>query len=173
MYFLYRTLSVATLLVTVFSSLLSANLIAEPASSNPITDTTSITVFKSANCGCCGLWVDHIEQAKFTAQIKHPQNLATIKQQLGISPEHQSCHTSVIGNYVFEGHIPAEIVQHFLAMAPEHSKGLSVPGMPLGSPGMDARGDFRPYDVLLLKQDGSSVLYASVSSNEIIYSEDK
>jgi hypothetical protein len=90
-----------------------------------------------------------------------------IKNDYGIAPEFQSCHTAVTSNgYVFEGHIPARFVQQFLENPPDDAIGLSVPGMPAGSPGMEMGDRFTPYKVWLLKKDGSADVFASVNSRD-------
>ncbi len=123
----------------------------------------TMIVYKSPQCGCCGEWVSHMEEAGFNAETNHPQDLNTLKASLGIPPRLQSCHTAVSGDYVFEGHIPATIIQRFLSAPPPGAIGLAVPGMPLGSPGMEM-GDRRdPYDVLLLLNDGSTSVYEHIS----------
>jgi hypothetical protein len=142
---------------------------------NKISDIEKLrpmTVYKSPTCGCCGEWVTHIEEANFATRIKHPENLTFVKEALGISPQYQSCHTGVKAGYFFEGHIPAEIIHRFLAESPKDVLGLAVPGMPLGSPGMDFGGDYSPYKVLLINEDGSSITYAEVSADSIKYSND-
>lgn len=127
-----------------------------------------MVVYKSPTCGCCGAWVDHINQAGFRTKIQHPNDMNTIKDQLGISPVYQACHTAAHSGYVFEGHIPADVIEHFLAKKPD-ALGLAVPGMPMGSPGMDLGGAFNPYQVLQLNKDGSSTPYAKVSVSNTIY----
>ncbi|MDT8428817.1 MAG: DUF411 domain-containing protein [Pseudomonadales bacterium] len=124
-----------------------------------------LDVYKDPSCGCCQFWVDHAEQAGFQASIIHPENLNLEKMQRGIAPQFQSCHTSVSAEgYVFEGHVPAKLVQQFLQEQPADAIGLAVPGMPLGSPGMELGGRFTPYDVLLLKKDGSAEVYQHIAS---------
>lgn len=130
-----------------------------------------LTVYKSPSCGCCGAWIDHMKEADFSARVEHPDNLDAVKRQLGVSPQYQACHTSVKSGYFFEGHIPAEVVSQFLRESPENISGLAVPGMPMGSPGMDVSGHYRPYDVLKINKDGSSVPYARVSKDRIDYLE--
>ncbi|MFT6389458.1 MAG: hypothetical protein ACJAUP_002851 [Cellvibrionaceae bacterium] len=130
--------------------------------------TRPVIIYKSPDCGCCGAWVDHIEAAGFSTKIQHPENLNKIKEQLDISPMYQACHTAVTQGYVFEGHIPAEVIQHFINFKPD-ATGLSVPGMPLGSPGMETDKKFRSYEILQLNKDGASTPYARVSSSEIDY----
>ena len=119
-------------------------------------------VFKQASCGCCGKWRDHLESAGFEVKTRNRQNLNPIKKEFGIQPRYQSCHTGVVDGYIFEGHIPASLVQRFLKEKPGDAIGLAVPGMPVGSPGMEMGERFDSYDVLLLKSDGSSEVYAHI-----------
>jgi len=134
--------------------------------------TRPVVIYKSPDCGCCGAWVEHIEDAGFITKIQHSKNLKQIKEQLGISPMYQACHTAATMGYVFEGHVQAEVIQHFLKAKPD-AIGLSVPGMPLGSPGMETDTEFRPYEILQLNKDGTSTLYARVSSKKIVYFNEK
>lgn len=120
----------------------------------------SMTVYKSPTCGCCAEWVEHVEQQGFTTTIEHPQNLNAVKQELGLQPQYASCHTGVTeAGYLFEGHIPAKTIHEFLRNPPKDALGLAVPGMPVGSPGMEVDDRFTPYAVLLLKKDGSAEEY--------------
>lgn len=136
-----------------------------PTSQSVATNTVQLDVFKSPTCGCCGAWVEHVEERGFTTTITHPADLAQVKKDLGIAPEFQSCHTGVSKDgFVFEGHIPAKLVAQFLASPPNDAIGLAVPGMPMGSPGMEMGDRFSAYDVLLLKKDGSSEVYAKVET---------
>ena len=126
----------------------------------------SLLVHKTPTCGCCKKWVKHLEDNSFTTIVKDHQNLQEIKEQHSIKPKYQSCHTAVSEEgYVFEGHIPSKFIKQFLAGPEADAIGLSVPGMPLGSPGMEVQGRFTPYNVLLLHQDGSSKVYARVDQN--------
>lgn len=132
---------------------------------NLTAEKTGLTVYKSPSCGCCGQWVEHIEQYGFAADIRHPEDLNAIKVQYQIAPVLQSCHTAVsTDGYVFEGHIPARFIQQFLDNPPPGAKGLSVPGMPVGSPGMEVDQRFMPYQVMLIKADGSTEVYISVAT---------
>ncbi|MEX1031727.1 MAG: DUF411 domain-containing protein [Cellvibrionaceae bacterium] len=125
----------------------------------------SLDVYKSETCGCCQEWIDYMEEQAFAVTTYHPVDLAGQKQQLGIAPQYQSCHTAVSADgYVFEGHIPAKLVTRFLEEKPQDAIGLAVPGMPLGSPGMEVDDRFTPYQVLLLKKDGSTEVYASMET---------
>ena len=123
----------------------------------------SLLVHKTPTCGCCKKWVKHLEANSFSTMIKDHQNLQKVKEQYSIQPKYQSCHTAVSQDgYVFEGHIPSKFIKQFLADPEADAIGLSVPGMPLGSPGMEVEGRFMPYDVLVLYKDGSSKVYAEV-----------
>lgn len=125
----------------------------------------AMDVYKSPSCGCCGKWVDHAEGRGFSFTTHHPADLNKLKTEWGIAPQYQSCHTVVSDDgYVFEGHIPARFLQQFLAAPPADALGLSVPAMPMGSPGMEMGDRFTPYQVLLLKRDGSAEIYGQVSS---------
>lgn len=121
----------------------------------------SVEVWKSPSCGCCNGWVDHLRQAGHTVKTNDTASgiLAKIKQQAGLGPDLQSCHTAKVGGYVIEGHVPAEDVQRLLAEKPD-AIGLTVPGMPVGSPGMEYGDDKEPYEVLLVKKDGTTEVFA-------------
>ena len=111
----------------------------------------SLLVHKTPTCGCCKKWVNHLEANNFSTMIKDHQNLQKVKEQHSIKPKYQSCHTAVSQDgYVFEGHIPSKFIKQFLANPEADAIGLAVPGMPLGSPGMEVEGRFMPYDVLVL-----------------------
>lgn len=129
--------------------------------------TVTLDVYKSRSCGCCSKWIDHIKQDGFSANLHHPADLNAVKNKYGILPQYQSCHTAVSSTgYVFEGHIPSRFIKQFLASPPEDAIGLSVPGMPLGSPGMEMGDRFSPYHVMLVKKDGTTEVYANVASLE-------
>lgn len=118
-------------------------------------------VHKSPTCGCCGLWVDHLKQAGFQVEVHEEDNLEPIKQRLGVPYGKGSCHTAEIGGYVIEGHVPAEDIKRLLAEKPD-AKGLVLPGMPLGSPGMEVPdGTVQPFTVELVQRDGTTIAYAS------------
>ncbi len=97
---------------------------------------TGITVYKNASCGCCGKWVEHMREAGFEVTTHDVDDLPAIKQRYGVSPQLASCHTAVAGRYVIEGHVPAVDVVRLLEEAPAVT-GIAVPGMPVGSPGME------------------------------------
>ncbi|WP_444899771.1 DUF411 domain-containing protein [Microbulbifer sp. VAAC004] len=125
----------------------------------------NLTTYKSATCGCCKVWVDHARNSGFEVVAKDVDDLNGVKNQHGIEPRYQSCHTSVSKEgYVFEGHVPAKLIQQFLQSPPKGALGLAVPGMPLGSPGMEMGDRFTPYQVMQLNKDGSSVVYAEINA---------
>jgi hypothetical protein len=117
-------------------------------------------VYKSPTCGCCAKWVDHMEQAGFAIDVEDRQDLSVIKSQLNISSNMQSCHTAVSGGYFFEGHVPADEVKRFLTEKPADAAGLSVPGMPIGSPGMEMDGRHDAYQVMLVTKQGEERIYS-------------
>jgi hypothetical protein len=106
----------------------------------------SVTVHKDPNCGCCGGWVAHIESNGFTVRVVDSNELDHVKSRLGVPSDLAACHTAEADGYVLEGHVPAAAVQRFLTERPQ-ARGLAVPGMPSGSPGMT--GDYEEYDVIL------------------------
>lgn len=136
------------------------------AAATPVASQPLLTVLKDPSCGCCALWIDHVAERGFMAQISHPADLHREKLERGIAPQYQSCHTAVSAEgFVFEGHVPANLIQRFLDEKPENALGLAVPGMPLGSPGMELGDQFQPYDVLLLRPDGTAEVYARVNTS--------
>lgn len=111
--------------------------------------TPNVTVYHDPNCGCCGGWVAHMRSAGFQVNVIDTDDLAAIKTKFRIPSDLASCHTAEVGGYVIEGHIPARAIQRLLAEKPT-AVGLAVPGMPTGSPGMDAPGVANEtYDVML------------------------
>jgi len=125
----------------------------------------TFTVYKQATCGCCEEWMSRVEEAGLDVTGRDVADLNAVKVQFQVAPRYQSCHTAVSSQgYVFEGHIPARFIQEFLASPPADAIGLAAPGMPLGSPGMEVENRFTPYEVLLLKRDGSSEVFARVNS---------
>lgn len=142
----------------------------EPGLAQQSTVRPMLSVYKSPTCGCCGDWIEHIEASGINTQVYHPTDLNQIKADRGISPVHQSCHTAISKEgYVFEGHIPAKYVRQFLDNPPNDAIGLAVPAMPIGSPGMEMGEQFSPYQVLLLKKNGSSEVFARVDVQEDQY----
>ena len=134
---------------------------AERAIALPVSKPVRLTVYKSPTCGCCKMWVTHAQQVLPGYDIRtiDMDDLTEIKKQAGVPESLQSCHTILAGPYVFEGHVPADLIKRFLAESPK-ALGLAVPGMPMGSPGMDMGGRKQPYDVLLFDKSGKTRVYA-------------
>ena len=121
---------------------------------------TVVTVHKTESCGCCKLWVEHLMKAGFAVKVINSSNLGPVKERVGVPVAMGSCHTAEVGGYFVEGHVPAADVQRLLRERPK-AKGLTVPGMPAGSPGMEVpSGQVDPFDVLLVAMDGSTSVYA-------------
>jgi hypothetical protein len=118
----------------------------------------TVTVYKSPTCGCCDKWVAHLEEKDFAVETVDITDLRMVKSMAGIAPEHASCHTARVGDYVIEGHVPADDIRRLLAERPD-ARGLAVPGMPLGSPGMEAPQPER-YEVLLIDREGKTTVFA-------------
>lgn len=122
----------------------------------------AMTVYKSASCGCCGAWVDHVKANGFTVKVVDTEDLSSVKREMGIPGKLQSCHTVVVGTYIVEGHVPAEDVKKLLATKPK-VRGLAVPGMPIGSPGMEqgSPANYDRYDVLAFTAAGTTSVFAT------------
>lgn len=121
-----------------------------------------MVVHKSPDCGCCGAWAEAMAADGFEIRIEHAEwaELDALKARLGIAPEHAGCHTAIVEGYVVEGHVPAADVRRMLAERPD-AVGIAVPGMPVGSPGMEMGDRVDPYDVLLVTGPGEGAFFAS------------
>ncbi|HXF45931.1 MAG TPA: DUF411 domain-containing protein [Burkholderiaceae bacterium] len=123
----------------------------------------AVEVYKSPTCGCCKDWIEHLRAHGFHVKAVDVPAPGVWRARFGLPERYGSCHTALIAGYVIEGHVPAREVKRLLAERPD-AIGLAVPGMPIGSPGMDGPdygGRFDPYDVLLVRRDGSSAVFAS------------
>ncbi|GIT87354.1 DUF411 domain-containing protein [Roseobacter sp. OBYS 0001] len=144
----------------IFSSLasgLGAGMLASPARAM----SARIEVFKSPTCGCCTAWVEHMTQAGFEVETRDvdQETLWSMKARAGVTPELSSCHTAFIAGYFIEGHVPGTDVQRLLSQRPD-ALGLTVPGMPLGSPGMEMGNQRDAYDTLLVLPNGMTEVFA-------------
>jgi hypothetical protein len=122
-----------------------------------------VEVWKSPTCGCCKDWVKHMESNGFSVKVNEVPNTAGMRTRLGMAEKFGSCHTATIAGYVLEGHVPARDVRRLLKEKPA-AVGLAVPGMPIGSPGMDGPdygGRKDPYDVLLVMANSTATVYQS------------
>ena len=117
-------------------------------------------VYRTPTCGCCGKWVDHLRASGFEVEVREVSSTTGIRTELGVPPQLTSCHTAVVGDYWVEGHVPADLVLRLLSEQPDDIAGIAVPGMPAGSPGMEAP---RPveYDIIAYGRDGKYYRYAS------------
>ena len=119
----------------------------------------NIHVYKSPTCGCCTAWVKHLEENGFEVEVTETNNLNPIKAEAGLTPALASCHTAFVGDYVIEGHVPASDIQRLIAEAPK-AAGLSVPGMPMGSPGMDMGNRQDHYRVMMFNDAGQTRVFS-------------
>ena len=136
-------------------ALLAAPVIGAPAS-------VSVEVWKDPNCGCCEDWVVHLKQAGFSVKVNDQGNDAA-RKRLGIPDALGSCHTGSVQGYALEGHVPVKDIRRLLREKPR-AVGLAVPGMPVGSPGMDGavyKGRKDPFNVLLVAKDGSNTVFTA------------
>jgi hypothetical protein len=124
------------------------------------TGTPPIKVYKSPSCGCCGQWVEYMTKHGFNLDVVNQDNLEIIKKMARVPEKLWSCHTSVIGKYVVEGHVPVDAVRKLLAEKP-NLKGIAIPGMPSGSPGMPGR-KAAPFKVIGFSADGKMKLYMRI-----------
>lgn len=151
-------LGAALPVLTVASSVMaqSAKVAGTPAQS-----AKAITVYKDPNCGCCAEWVKHLKQSGFEPTVRDMTDMATVKRSFGVPVALESCHTARIGRYTIEGHVPADVIAKLVKEQPANARGLAVPGMPVGSPGMEMGGRKDPYDVILFDTTGKTRVYAS------------
>ena len=120
-----------------------------------------VDVYKSPTCGCCSKWVDHMREEGFEVRTTDTSELADFKASHGVPRQMESCHTALVGGYVVEGHVPASDIQRLLRERPG-IRGVAVPGMPIGSPGMEIPGTkAQPYDVIAFDKTGRTEVFAS------------
>jgi len=127
-------------------------------SSAALAGEPAIADYKSPSCGCCGKWIEHLKASGFDVEPVDVTDLRLVKSMAGIAPEQASCHTARVGDYVIEGHVPAADIRRLLTGQPK-ARGLTVPGMPQGAPGMEAPNP-EHYRVLLIGEDGSTSVFA-------------
>lgn len=123
--------------------------------------TSVITVYKVATCGCCSKWGGYLEESGFTVLVEEVQDFGAVKDQYQVPAQLQSCHTAILDGYVIEGHVPLREIERLLEQRP-HIIGIAVPGMPPGSPGMEVEGlDFGTFDVISFDWSGNTEVFAS------------
>ena len=123
-----------------------------------------LVVYKSPTCGCCGAWVKHIENAGVSTSVIEDADMNEVKNRFQLPVEARSCHTAIYKDYFFEGHVPPALVQTFINNPPENAKGLVVPGMPIGSAGMEDGDKFQPYKVWIMLDNGEFEEYAAIDT---------
>jgi len=167
MIFSQKTSLILALLLTITISACSSENETTNTGTNKTIATTEFDVYKSPTCGCCGKWIDHMTDQGFLVKPHDTNILEKIKDDNNVPKNYRSCHTAISKDgYVFEGHIPANIIKKFLTEKPKNSIGLVVPGMPVGSPGMAYQNKFTPYTVMSIQKDGSVTDYAKVNTEK-------
>ena len=126
----------------------------------------TITVHKTPWCGCCSAWVDHLREAGFDVVVEEAEDLSPYRAELGVPDQLASCHTAEVAGYAVEGHVPADEIKRLLVERPE-ANGLSVPGMPMGSPGMETPRAPDRYDVVIFSDDGAATFATYVGTNKV------
>lgn len=141
-------------------TLIALGMVVAPTARNSAgAETPVVEVYKSPTCGCCGMWVAHLESNGFQVRSIDVRSMTPVRRQAGVPRGVASCHTALVDGYVVEGHVPAEDIRRLLAERPDVA-GIGVPGMPIGSPGMEGPNP-QPYDVLAFDEDGSLTHFAS------------
>ena len=118
-----------------------------------------LTVHKSPYCGCCAKWIEHVEKHGFTVKVVETEDMTAVKKRLGVPDALVSCHTTQVGGYFVEGHVPAADIKRLLAEKPK-AAGIAVPGMPIGAPGMEIGEQKQPYSTLLISRTGKPSTFA-------------
>lgn len=143
----------------------STSVVSTPVSNPKLLKNVSVAVYKDVNCGCCKDWISHAEDNGLGTTAHDVADVALFKDRYGVPNEMRFCHTAVTTDgYVFEGHVPAKYMAQFLENLPLQAIGLAVPGMPVGSPGMEYQNKFMPYQIMQLNKDGSTQVYADIDS---------
>lgn len=127
--------------------------------------TTEMLVYKSPICGCCGKWIEHVEAHGFTVKVAEDNDLQAVKNQYAVPSNLRSCHTAVIGDYVIEGHVPADDIKRLLEQQPQ-TAGLAVAGMPVGSPGMEMGDRQDPYTVWMFDHAAKTTAFSKRGHDE-------
>lgn len=146
----FRLVAIAAVVIAAFGTTALAR---TPAPALPV-----VTVYKSASCGCCTKWIEHLRSSGFTVKAFDTEDVASVATSMGVPFRLSSCHTARVGNYVIEGHVPADLIKKLLAEQPA-LVGLAVPGMVTGSPGMEGPGA-QSYNVVAWDREGRTSVYA-------------
>jgi len=119
----------------------------------------TVEVYKTLSCGCCGFWVEHMQQSGFKLNVHNVRDVTPMRENAGVPDAMASCHTAIVGGYSIEGHVPAADIKRLLRERPK-ATGIAVPGMVQGSPGMEQGGRKDPYNVILFNKSGRSFVFA-------------
>ncbi len=133
---------------------------AEMASGRAVVAGTKVMVYKAPTCGCCNEWVTHLRSMGFEVETEDTDDVQRVKAEHGVPFQLQSCHTALVDGYVIEGHVPGDVIARLLEERPD-VRGLAVPGMPVGSPGMEMGDRKDPYDVIAFDGSGTTRVYES------------
>ncbi len=145
--------------------LASANAEEETTGRDAAEAAPQVLVQKNPGCGCCEAWADHLREHGFTVEVSENPGLYDLKEQIGIPASLQSCHTAQVDGYFIEGHVPAKDILALLRLKPQNIKGLSVAGMPRGSPGME-HPQPQSFDTIAVGTDGTTHVFASHEAGE-------
>lgn len=149
------------ILPALFAGLFSAAVVFVPpamADTRASVKAIEIAVYKDPDCGCCKSWIEHLRKHGFKVVTHDTRDMPTVKTNFGVKTDLQSCHTAMVGGYVIEGHVPAADIQKLLKERPKVA-GLAVPGMPMGSPGMEGPTS-QKYDVIAFQKSGATKIFA-------------
>lgn len=151
-----RNMTLAISAMAIFAFGLVA--VAQP---KPVSGRTSVVVYKTASCGCCSLWVEHLKKNGFQVEVNDVSatQVRAVSKAAGLAEEQTSCHTAKVGGYIVEGHVPASDIQRMLKEKPAIA-GIAAPGMPMGSPGMEQGGRNDAYDVVGFTKEGKTSVFA-------------
>ena len=167
-------LSKMTLSLIIMASMLSISACKEaPKTQSPdqnqeqnTANRFAITVYHSPTCGCCSKWIDHLKENNFKINSIETTDMEAIKKKYAIPDSLGSCHTGVIGDYFIEGHVPAKDIKRLLKDKPENIAGLSVPQMPIGTPGMEMGEQKDDFSVFAFSKTGQSHVFKRYTYSE-------
>ena len=135
-------------------------LVVVPSGPTTLAKNADIVVYKTSTCRCCRNWVSHLRDAGLEVSVINVRNTQAVQARVGVPRKLGSCHTAVVGDYWVEGHVPADLIQRLTTERPDNIRGIAVPGMPIGPPGMEGPNP-ATYDVLAYDTEGNTTVYAS------------
>jgi len=168
---IFRNLAIAIIALASANSVFAQTLTSNTSpiiKQNAITNDVHLSVHKDPNCGCCTAWIEQLPST-FKTTIRNTSDISAIKETLGVPHQYRSCHTAISkAGFIFEGHVPNTAIQSFLANPPAEALGLAVPGMPIGSPGMEVGDKTMRYPIYQLNKDGTQIIYAHANGKNIV-----